>query len=73
MIAYDSITQEAETNMEAQRALDIYQAKETIPVNLEGVPVWIEKVDVDNGVATVQVGTRPTDTQTVNVERLQEG
>jgi small acid-soluble spore protein H (minor) len=73
MIAYDSITQEAETNMDAQRALDIYQAKDTIPVNLEGVPVWIEKVDVDNGVATVQVGTRPTDTQTVNVERLQEG
>ncbi|GIO51787.1 H-type small acid-soluble spore protein [Paenibacillus cellulositrophicus] len=59
--------------MDAQRALDIYQAKDTIPVNLEGVPVWIEKVDVDNGVATVQVGTRPTDTQTVNVERLQEG
>lgn len=59
--------------MDAQRALDIYQAKDTIPVNLEGVPVWIEKVDVDNGVATVQVGTRPTDTQTVNVARLQEG
>ncbi|MBB3129695.1 small acid-soluble spore protein H (minor) [Paenibacillus rhizosphaerae] len=59
--------------MDAQRALDIYQAKDTIPVNLEGVPVWIEKVDVDNGVATVQVGTRPTDTQTVNVERLKEG
>ncbi|MEC0175289.1 H-type small acid-soluble spore protein [Paenibacillus favisporus] len=59
--------------MDARRALDIYQAKDTIPVNLEGVPVWIEKVDVDNGVATVQVGTRPTDTQTVNVERLQEG
>lgn len=59
--------------MDAKRALDIYQAKDTIPVNLEGVPVWIEKVDVDNGVATVQVGTRPTDTQTVNVERLQEG
>ncbi|MET3846274.1 H-type small acid-soluble spore protein [Paenibacillus sp. OAE614] len=59
--------------MDAQRALDIYQAKDTIPVNLEGVPVWIEKVDVDNGVATVQVGSRPTNTQTVNVERLMEG
>lgn len=59
--------------MDARRALDIYQAKDTIPVTLEGEPVWIEKVDVDNGVATVQVGSRPTNTQTVNVERLKEG
>lgn len=59
--------------MDAKRALDIYQDKGTISVTLEGQPVWIENVDEVNGMATVQVGSRPTNTQTVKVERLQEG
>jgi small acid-soluble spore protein H (minor) len=59
--------------MNAQRAKEIYESSENIAVRLDdGQPVWIEKVDVENGVATVQVGQSPTDTQTVGVERLKE-
>lgn len=59
--------------MNAERAQEIYNSPETIPVRLEDGPsVWIEKVDKANGVATVQVGGNPDNTQTVAVERLKE-
>ncbi|WP_123041881.1 H-type small acid-soluble spore protein [Cohnella candidum] len=59
--------------MNAERAQQIYDSKDTIPVHLDnGQSVWIEKVDQANGVATVQVGTNPINTQTVAVERLHE-
>lgn len=59
--------------MNAERAQEIYNSKDTIPVHLDnGQSVWIEKVDKANGVATVQVGTNPINTQTVAVERLKE-
>jgi len=59
--------------MKAQRAREIYEAKDTIPVKLDnGESVWIENVDEENGVATVQVGATPLDTQTVAVDRLSE-
>ncbi|MEC0239290.1 H-type small acid-soluble spore protein [Paenibacillus dokdonensis] len=59
--------------MDVKRALEIYKDTTNIAVKLEGEPVWIENVDEVNGMATVQVGARPTNTQTVNVERLEEG
>lgn len=60
--------------MKAQRAKQIYESKDTIPVHLDdGQSVWIENVDVANGVATVQVGMNPMNTQTVAVNRLTEG
>lgn len=58
--------------MNAQRAKQIFESKDTIAVQLEGQPVWIEKVDEANGVATVQVGQKPTNVQTVAVDRLTE-
>ncbi|TJY42735.1 H-type small acid-soluble spore protein [Cohnella pontilimi] len=59
--------------MNAERAQEIIQSKDTIPVHLDdGQSVWIEKVDKANGVATVQVGTKPGNTQTVDVDRLRE-
>lgn len=59
--------------MNAERAREIYESEKNIAVQLDDGPaVWIENVDVENGVATVQVGMKPTDTQTVAVERLQE-
>lgn len=58
--------------MNIQRAVDIFNASETYKVSLEGEPVWIEHVDQQNGMATVQVGSRPTNTLTVNVDRLKE-
>jgi len=59
--------------MNTERAKEIYESSENIAVQLDnGESVWIEKVDVANGVATVQVGQKPTNTQTVGVERLKE-
>lgn len=59
--------------MNAQRAQQIYDSKDAIAVQLDGEhSVWIENVDEANGMATVQVGASPTNTQTVSVERLSE-
>lgn len=59
--------------MKIQRAREIYEAKDTIPVQLDGEQsVWIEKVDVENGMATVRVGTNPLNNQTVAADRLSE-
>lgn len=58
--------------MNLQRALDIYNDKDNIAVQLDGKSVWIEHVDEVHGMATVQVGTRPTNTHTVSVDRLHE-
>ncbi|WP_027087631.1 H-type small acid-soluble spore protein [Cohnella panacarvi] len=59
--------------MKAERAREIYESSDAIAVQLDGEQsVWIENVDVANGVATVQVGANPVNTQTVNVDRLQE-
>ncbi|GIQ63586.1 hypothetical protein PACILC2_21540 [Paenibacillus cisolokensis] len=59
--------------MNAQRAKQIFESEETIAVHLEGEPVWIEHVDVANGMATVQIGNNPLNTHTVSVDRLEEG
>lgn len=59
--------------MNAQRARQIYDSQDTIAVQLDGEQsVWIENVDEANGMATVQVGANPLNTQTVSVERLRE-
>jgi small acid-soluble spore protein H (minor) len=59
--------------MNAHRAQQIYDSKDTIAVQLDDEQsVWIENVDIANGMATVQIGASPTNTQTVSVERLKE-
>ncbi|MDO7907229.1 H-type small acid-soluble spore protein [Paenibacillus sp. JX-17] len=58
--------------MDVKRAKAIYEAKDNIPVRLEGKPIWIEHVDEANGMATVQLGNNPLDTHTVRVDRLEE-
>lgn len=58
--------------MDVKRAGDIYASKDRIAVHLDGEPVWIEHVDADNGMATVQVGSRPDNTRTIGVDRLEE-
>lgn len=59
--------------MDLERAINIFQSEDTYKVKLEGEPVWIEEIDRENGMATVQVGSRPTNTITVSVQRLEEG
>ncbi|WP_256759010.1 H-type small acid-soluble spore protein [Cohnella sp. WQ 127256] len=59
--------------MNVQRAKEIYDSSTNFAVRLDdGQSVWIENVDIANGMATVQVGESPTNTQTVRVERLTE-
>ncbi|MET3208011.1 UNVERIFIED_CONTAM: small acid-soluble spore protein H (minor) [Paenibacillus sp. PvR008] len=58
--------------MNVERAKAIYNSSENIAVQLEGKPIWIEHVDEANGMATVQVGSNPGNTQTVRVDRLEE-
>lgn len=59
--------------MKAERAKQIYEMKDTVEVKLDGEQsVWIENVDVANQMATVQVGSNPTNTHTVSVDRLME-
>ncbi|WP_274649101.1 H-type small acid-soluble spore protein [Paenibacillus humicola] len=59
--------------MDTKRALEIYNAEETIPVHLDGRPVWIEKVDETSGTAAVKIESNPERTQNVPVDQLQEG
>lgn len=59
--------------MDMERAVQIFKSEDTYKVKLEGESVWIEQIDPANGMATVQVGSRPTNTVTVNVEQLEEG
>lgn len=60
--------------MKVERAQEIFNAKETIAVRLDNGPsVWIEEVDLSNGMATVQIGQNPLNTETVSVDRLSEG
>ncbi|AZN43409.1 H-type small acid-soluble spore protein [Paenibacillus albus] len=58
--------------MDTKRAMQIYSSKDTFSVQLGGQPVWIENVDEVNGMATVQVGSDPLNTQTVSCDRLKE-
>ena len=59
--------------MKVERAKNILEMKETVPVKLDGEhSVWIESVDVANEMATVQVGNNPLNTHTVAVNRLEE-
>ncbi|KKO51030.1 H-type small acid-soluble spore protein [Paenibacillus sp. DMB20] len=58
--------------MDLERAINIFKSEDTYKVKLEGEPVWIEEIDRENGMATVQVGSRPTNTITVSVQRLEE-
>ena len=59
--------------MNTERAMEIYNAKETIPVHMDGKPVWIEKVDETSGTATVQIESNPQHTHNVPIDKLQEG
>ncbi|WP_219833949.1 H-type small acid-soluble spore protein [Paenibacillus sp. R14(2021)] len=58
--------------MKTQRAMEIYNSKDTFAVQLGEDSVWIENVDETNGMATVQVGSDPLNTLTVSIDRLKE-
>ncbi|MBB3112072.1 small acid-soluble spore protein H (minor) [Paenibacillus phyllosphaerae] len=60
--------------MNTERAIAILEAKETIPVQYDGKPVWIERVDERGGTATVTIESAAApQVETVKVEQLVEG
>lgn len=56
--------------MDAERAKQIITAEETIPVMLEGEPVWLERVD--HGLVQVHLESNPNEKRTVDPQSLQE-
>ena len=58
--------------MDVKRAMEIYESKDMVSVTLGGLRL-IENVDEANGMATVQIGSTPQNTETVSVDRLCEG
>lgn len=58
--------------MNASRARQIMESKDTFAVQLDGHSVWIENVDEASGMATVSVNKNPDNTKTVAVDQLVE-
>lgn len=58
--------------MDLERAEQILRAEETIPVTLNGEPVWIERVDVNNEQVQVHKQANPDERMTVSPQQLQE-
>lgn len=58
--------------MDMKRAQEILQAEETIPVMLNGEPVWIEGVDTLSEQVQVHMEKNPDERKTVSPEQLQE-
>jgi H-type small acid-soluble spore protein len=58
--------------MELERAKQILQAEETIPVVLNGEPVWIESVDANKQEVQVHLQQNPRERRTVSPGQLQE-
>ncbi|MFC0213266.1 H-type small acid-soluble spore protein [Paenibacillus chartarius] len=58
--------------MKAYRAQEILNADERIDVELNGVSVWIDSVDMGKETAKVHVEDNPADVKIVMVDELQE-
>jgi len=58
--------------MELERAKQILLAEKTIPVVLNGEPVWIESVDVNKEEVQVHLQQNPNERKTVSPGQLQE-
>ncbi|MFM1654948.1 H-type small acid-soluble spore protein [Brevibacillus sp. B_LB10_24] len=58
--------------MDTVRAEEIMASTETIKVECEGVPVWIDGVDRQTNTARVHVQNNPQEQKTVPVNQLIE-
>lgn len=58
--------------MNISRAQEILNAEKTIDVKLDGVPVWIDKVDSSTDSVIVHVVNQPSNQKTVSVQELRE-
>lgn len=58
--------------MDIERAQEIFDAEETIPVMLNGESVWIERVDPNKDQVQVHLQNDPNERKTVSPDQLQE-
>ncbi|MED4602887.1 H-type small acid-soluble spore protein [Paenibacillus validus] len=58
--------------MRVHRAQEILNAETKIEVEFNGVPVWIDSVDLEQKTAKVHAEDQPADVKVVPVEALQE-
>lgn len=58
--------------MDIERAQEIFEASETIPVMLNGESVWIERVDPNKDQVQVHLQSQPNERKTVSPDQLQE-
>ncbi|MBE1447380.1 H-type small acid-soluble spore protein [Paenibacillus sp. OAS669] len=58
--------------MKLYRAQEILKSEEKIDVELNGVSVWIDSVDLEKETAKVHVELQPADSRVVPVDQLQE-
>jgi small acid-soluble spore protein H (minor) len=59
--------------MNAQRAKEIVESPETIPVTYNGEPIYIQHVDEKNETARIYPLNNPEDEKEVPVHTLKEG
>ncbi|WP_047155555.1 H-type small acid-soluble spore protein [Aneurinibacillus tyrosinisolvens] len=58
--------------MEVQRAQQIVESRDTINVEFQGVPVWIDSIDNQSKTASVHPTENPADRKTVALNELKE-
>lgn len=58
--------------MEMKRVLEILGSEKDIPVHYKGIPIWIEAVDKDSCLATIQARGTHDESRVVSIEGLAE-
>ena len=58
--------------MNMKRVLEILQSEKDVPVHYKGVPVWIEGVDRNSQMATIQARGTHDESRIVTIDGLEE-
>ncbi len=58
--------------MNKTRAIEIASSPVMAKVTYEGVPIYIEKINEDNGIAYIHPLDKPENTEQVSIQNLEE-
>ncbi|KMY53261.1 spore protein [Bacillus sp. FJAT-27231] len=58
--------------MKMERVLEILQSEKDIPVHYKGVPIWIEGIDKNSCLATIQARGTHDESRVVSIDGLEE-
>lgn len=58
--------------MDVARAQHIFRSERLFRVELDGMPVWIDRIDAENELAQVHKETAPDVSQLVELSKLRE-